>query len=210
MKVKEAYAEWAASYDQDANRTRDLDEQVARATLSQERFNSILELGCGTGKNTTMLAGIGAHVIAVDFSEAMIEKARQKSTLNNVRFIVSDITERWPIAEGSVDLVTCNLVLEHVENLGFIFREAARVLTTGGRLFVSELHPFRQYQGVVARFERDAARIEIPAFVHHISDFLAAATSHTLALLDLKEWWHAEDENKPPRLISFVFSKSPQ
>ena len=208
MKVDEAYEFWSRTYDEDRNLTRDLDEQITRQTLNDCRCKSILELGCGTGKNTRWLSGIAEQVHAIDFSAAMIEQARKKYTLNNVMFIVADINQPWSIADASVDLVTCNLVLEHVGDLSFIFAEAARVLSEGGRCFVSELHPFRQYQGVVARFERNNERIEIPAFVHHISDFLDAAARNNLALSGLKEWWHAEDENKPPRLISFMLAKS--
>jgi hypothetical protein len=43
--------------------------------------------------------------------------------------------------------------------------------------------------------------------VHHISDYLDAAEECELALLELKEWWHAEDEESPPRLIAFTFKR---
>ncbi|PYS25466.1 MAG: SAM-dependent methyltransferase [Acidobacteria bacterium] len=207
MLVNEAYKNWSATYDSDRNLTRDLDQQVTRRTFETQRFKSILEIGCGTGKNTAFLASIANKMLALDFSEQMIEKAKHKSSTDNVTFRVADITDPWLVADRSIDLVTCNLVLEHVEDLGFVFGEAARVLIEGGNLFVSELHPFRQYQGVVARFERNNERIEIPAFVHHISDFLNAAAGNNLALSSMKEMWHAEDENKPPRLISFLFGK---
>jgi malonyl-CoA O-methyltransferase len=191
MLVKEAYKVWAGTYDSDRNLTRDLDQQVTRRTFETKRFKSILEVGCGTGKNTALLASIADEILALDFSEQMIERAREKSSTDNVAFRVADLTQCWPVEDHSVDLVTCNLVLEHVEDIGFVFGEAARVLIEGGDLFVSELHPFRQYQGVVARFERHSERIEIPAFVHHISDFLNAATRNNL-----------------PRLVSFLFAKS--
>jgi len=208
MEVKQAYTDWSSTYDRDRNLTRDLDEQITRQTLNDRRCKSILEIGCGTGKNTAFLSQIGEQVQAIDFSAAMIEQARKKNTFNNLMFIVADITQPWPVEDHWADLVTCNLVLEHVEDLGFVFGEAARVLIRGGNFFVSELHPFRQYEGVQARFKRNDETIEIPAYVHHISDFLDAAARNNLALSGLKEWWHVEDENKPPRLISFLFSKS--
>lgn len=208
MQVQQAYTDWSSTYDQDRNLTRDLDEQVTTSRLGDSRFQSILEIGCGTGKNTTLLAKIGAKVHALDFSEAMIEKARQRSSFANVRFSLADINHRWPQEDESADLVSCNLVLEHISDLSFIFAEAARVLTGGGKLFISELHPFRQYEGVQAHFKRNDETIEIPAFVHHISDFLGAAARQNLSLAELREWWHVEDEGKPPRLISFMFGKT--
>ena len=79
----------------------------------------------------------------------------------------------------------------------------------GGRFFVCELHPFRQYLGKQATFQRVDGAILIDAYLHHISDFLAAAEANRFALASLKEWWHVEDEGKPPRLASFVFTKPP-
>jgi malonyl-CoA O-methyltransferase len=140
----------------------------------------------------------------------MIARARQKISAGNVTFELADITQPWPCAANSTDLVVCNLVLEHIENIGFVFSEAARVLRNEGRYFVSELHPFRQYQGVQARFIRGEERTEIPAFDHHLTDFLGSAAAHNLSLLQLKESWHPEDRNKPPRLVSFIFAKQAQ
>ena len=207
MNIQQAYATWSQTYDEDRNLTRDLDEQITRQTLQDFHCKSILEIGCGTGKNTRWLSEIGGQVQAIDFSIEMIEQAQQKRLPENVTFTLADITKRWPVADASVDLITCNLVLEHISDLAFIFAEAARVLISSGQLFVSELHPFRQYQGVQARFERDSEPIAIPAFVHHISDFLAAATQADLSLVSIKECWHADDQNKPPRLVSFMFRK---
>jgi malonyl-CoA O-methyltransferase len=207
--VKEAYADWAETYDSDRNLTRDLDEEVTRATLADARFESALELGCGTGKNSTLLAGIAKRVLALDFSTAMIAKAREKAAFDNLIFTVADITQPWPVSDLSVDLISCNLVLEHIEDLSFIFSQAARVLLPRGQFLVNELHPFRQYRGTKARFTREAETIEIPAFTHHISDFLNAATANNLGLVHLKELWHSQDDRSNlPRLVSFLFRRA--
>ncbi len=207
MSVQEAYTKWSATYDTDENLTRDLDQTVTRDTLGDLRCKSILEIGCGTGKNTALLAQIGEHVHAIDFSEGMLNKAREKLGSNNVTFSVADITKPWPRAEESVDLVVCNLVLEHIKDLSFIFSEAFRSLVEGGRFFICELHPFRQYQGATARFQSDQGRAEIQAFVHHSSDFFQAAEEIGLTLKSFREWWHDKDRNKLPRLLSFMFEK---
>ncbi len=72
---------------------------------------------------------------------------------------------------------------------------------------MSELHPFRQYQGTQANFRNEHETVEIDAFVHHLSDFTEAARKNGLSLKSMKEWWHEEDLNKPPRLVSFLFEK---
>jgi malonyl-CoA O-methyltransferase len=206
MNVQAAYTDWSATYDEDRNRTRDLDQEVTEALLGGSHYASIVEIGCGTGKNTRVLAKTAEKVTALDFSAGMLAQARAKVQAPNVTFIEADLTQPWPLEDGSADLVVCNLVLEHIAGLAFIFAEAARVLREGGRFFVCELHPFRQYGGTQATFQRSEGAVLIDAYVHHISDFLAAAEAAGLRLENLKEWWHVEDAGKPPRLVSFLFS----
>ena len=205
MSVYEAYKNWATTYDSDENLTRDLDEVVTKTVLSAGQYQSILEIGCGTGKNTRFLAEIGTAVHALDFSEQMIDRARAKLDAENVTFAIADLTQRWPTDDGAADLVVCNLVLEHIENLDFIFAEARRCLVGDGRFFVCEYHPFRQYQGGKATFCRGQETIKIPAFVHHISEFLDAAKVNGFTLENLQEWQHETDEIT--RLVSFMFER---
>ena len=208
MSIQKAYNDWSETYDTDENLTRDLDQKVTRETLADLHFNTILEIGCGTGKNTSFLAKIGESVHAIDFSQRMIEKAKEKVRAENVRFSMMDITQKWNFGNQSFDLIVCNLVLEHIENLSFVFSEATRVLKEKGRFLINELHPFKQYEGRKARFYRDKETIEVEAFVHHISDFYNAARTNGLTLVKLNEYWHEKDQNKPPRLVSFIFEKA--
>jgi len=208
MNIQKAYNEWSDSYDTDSNLTRDLDRQVTREALANLRFNSILEIGCGTGKNTAFLAQIGISVHALDFSQGMIEKAKEKVHAKNVRFSMVDITKKWPCNDREFDLIVCNLVLEHIENLSHIFFEAERTLEPKGRFFINELHPFKQYEGSKARFYREDETTEVEAFVHHISEFTNAAIANGLTLMKLNEYWHEADQNKLPRLISLMFMKA--
>jgi malonyl-CoA O-methyltransferase len=207
MNVLEAYAEWAQTYDDDRNLTRDLDEEVMRRTFAGTSYKTVLEIGCGTGKNTALLAQIAGSVEAIDFSEAMIERGRRRLPSGQVKFTVADLNKPWPVADASINLISCNLVLEHIDSLQFIFAEATRVLATDGHFFVSELHPFRQYLGTQARFQRHDETRTIDAFVHDVTDFVEAALNNNLRLETIKEWRHEEDGNKPPRLISFLFKK---
>jgi malonyl-CoA O-methyltransferase len=208
MTIRAAYTHWATTYDTDRNLTRDLDQSVTRATLESRHFGTILELGCGTGKNTALLRDISDRVCALDFSDGMIRQAQLKlaeAPGGNVLFAVTDFRQPWPCADHSVDLIVCNLVLEHIADLGMIFAEARRVLVTGGQFFLCELHPFKQYQGKKATFERGDQQIQIDAFVHHLSDFLDAAAAAGFQLERLQEWWHEADPPTAPRLVSFMF-----
>jgi ubiquinone/menaquinone biosynthesis C-methylase UbiE len=208
MSIQNAYNLWSEIYDSNENLTRDLDQLLTRKAFAGQHFDSILELGCGTGKNTEFLVQIGGKIHALDFSEGMIEKARAKVQSDHVTFTVTDLTKTWPCQNAAYDLITCNLVLEHIENLSHIFGEAARTLQAGGNFFINELHPFKQYRGTKARFEKGEEVIEVEAFVHHISDFTNAAAQHELWILNLNEHWHEADQGKPPRIVSLLFERA--
>jgi len=182
MSIQAAYNEWSATYDTDENLTRDLDKRVTKNAFENLHFNSILEIGCGTGKNTKLLSQIGENVHAVDFSQGMIDKAKEKIRASNVRFSIANVKEKWPYEDQSYDLIVCNLVLEHIEDLTWVFSESSRSLGGKGRFFVCELHPFKQYQGKKTKFFSGKLMSEIPAFVHHISDYIEAARNYRLAL----------------------------
>jgi ubiquinone/menaquinone biosynthesis C-methylase UbiE len=209
VSIKEAYTRWSETYDADPNRTRDLDAEVTREWLGGRRCGAILEIGCGTGKNTEFLATLADRVTAVDFSPGMLHRAKAKAEERgfswNVDFATVDVTHAWPFAAGQFDLVVCNLVLEHVADLGFVFAEAARCLKFGGEFFLCELHPFRQYEGTVANFSRGAETTSVAAFVHHVSEFLQAAEASGFALTRFDERWHGDDAGRPPRLAAFLF-----
>jgi len=209
MSIQSAYNDWSQTYDSDPNTTRDLDQTVLERTFGQAHFDSIIEAGCGTGKNTELLSRLGGKVLALDFSAGMLAQAKAKlGHRPNVTFSVADLSQRWPCADRSANLVTCNLVLEHIRDLAPVFSEAARVLVPGGTLFISELHPFRQYGGKVATYQRGGQTTEIPAFIHHISDFLQAGQTNNFALKSLQEWCHEKDQGKPPRLVSFLLERA--
>ena len=207
VNIQDAYADWSITYDSDRNLTRDLDQAVTKETLANRRYHTVFEVGCGTGKNTALLAQLGERVCALDLSAAMLDQAKRKIQSDRVLFAIADLTKAWPCKTASVDLIVCNLVLEHIRDLSVIFSEAYRALVAGGQFFVSELHPFRQYQGTKAKFQRGQKTIEIPAFVHHLSDFTESAAKNRLSVHSFREWWHEADQNKLPRLVSFLFEK---
>ena len=208
MTIDAAYTRWADSYDTDPNATRDLDRSATAGILGPLRVGMSIEAGCGTGKNTPLLAGISQSVLALDFSPGMLEKARIRVQQPHVRFLQADLLHSWPCGDGAAELVSCNLVLEHIESMDGIFREAARTLAPGGRFFVSELHPHRQYLGSQARFvDENGETRRIQAYLHHVSDFTRAALEAGFQIERLDEWWGAEDAQKTPRLLTLLLNK---
>lgn len=205
MDTQQAYNHWARSYDSDENKTRDLELLAGQQVLKEADFSRVVEIGCGTGKNTEWLAPMAKELVAVDFSEEMMKIARQKVSAPHVRFRQADITHPWDF--GSATLVTCSLVLEHIEGLDFIFQEAAQTLAPGGLLYVCELHPYKQLQGSRARFAGESGTVHLEYFVHHISEFFSAARKAGLTCVRLNEWFDSDDRTTVPRLVSFLFRK---
>ena len=77
---------------------------------------------------------------------------------------------------GSVGIVIALLVLEHVESLLPVFAESARVLASGGEVFLCELHPMRQLAGQQAEFVHPKTKepVRVPAFLHETSEYVNA------------------------------------
>ena len=207
MNVKESYNLWASHYDTNENKTRDLEALALRQTLFGISFSRCLEVGCGTGKNTEWLVKKSSHVTAVDLSDRMLSKAKEKVHADNVEFIQADITSKWTFQKTSYNLIVFSLVLEHIEQLDPIFEEAASVLRPGGYLFVGELHPFKQYKGSKARFDTKEGRHIVPCFNHHISDFIYAGKKSGLKLVELEEFFDP-DKNDIPRILTLLFQKN--
>lgn len=205
ISVAEAYDRWAATYDEDPNRTRELAGEVLRAQGLELTGRRVVEVGCGTGRNTAWLAARAASVVGLDVSEGMLARARAHVAAPGVRFVRHDIREPWPLADGSAELVVAMLVLEHVDALAPVLEQAARVLTAGGACFLCELHPARQMLGKQARFATEpGGTVEpITAFAHDVSDYVNGALSAGFTLEHLGEWRdRGVSFQTPPRLLS--------
>lgn len=224
--IANAYDDWAETYDTVPNRTRDLAGQVLRQFGLNLHGRALLEVGCGTGRNTEWLmrsetgasdaagptsdAAGPASVVALDFSAEMLARARLRVDDRRVRFIQHDVQQPWPLADASADVVVAMLILEHVEHLNPFFAEAARILTEGGELFICELHPMRQHLGGQAQFtsNKTGEHTRVPAFLHDVSDYVNAGLSAGLNLVHLGEWRDEEAPDNPPRLLSLHFRRA--
>lgn len=206
MDTNQAYDQWSLQYDADQNKTRDLEMVAKRSLLSAINFDSCLEVGCGTGKNTLWLSERCKRLVCIDISEGMLARAREKVAAKHVEFIWADIMQPLPLNE-QFQLVTFSLVLEHIADLHSIFRQVDSVLVKGGHVYIGELHPFKQYTGTKARFTKDEETTVLQCFTHHFSDFLNAAKPFGLDLEIVEEFFDNDDRDTIPRIVSMLLVK---
>ena len=208
LEAREAYNIWADQYDTNDNKTRDLEGIALKEVLSEIDFITCLEIGCGTGKNTIWLLSKAKKLVAVDFPEEMLKKARTKFINKNVVFHLVDIRNEWTFTSEKFDLVTFSLVMEHIEDLDTIFRKAQLVVASKGYLYLGELHPSKQYSGTKARYKTEEGLQIVVCYTHHLSDFSNAAKKHGFEVVAINEFFDDNDKSNPPRILTILFQKS--
>lgn len=101
-----------------------------------------LDIGCGEGYNTRLLAARGARMTAVDVAPTFVSHAQAAGDAEplGIRYMVADAT-RLPFADGEFDFAAAFMSLMDVPDTALSLREAARILRPGGFLQFSILHP---------------------------------------------------------------------
>ncbi len=151
--------------------------EYAYHLLGDVRGKVILDLGCGKGENTLLLADRGAHVLSMDISESLIALARQRLEINRVSGDVAFLTgsaHNIPLRDESVDVVFGIAILHHL-HLARAAAEVHRVLRQGGRaIFQEPIQNSKLIRGIrklIPYRRRDISPFERPLSDQKLADF---------------------------------------
>lgn len=135
--------------------------------------DTVIDLGSGAGNDAFVAraaTGISGKVIGVDFTEAMVSKARinaEKLGFNNVEFRQGDI-EAMPVSDNVADVVVSNCVLNLVPNKSNVFKEIYRTLKPGGHFSISDI----------------VLEGELPEGLQHAAEMYAGCVSGAIQKID--------------------------
>lgn len=180
--------------------------EYAYHLLGDVRGLHVLDFGCGTGSDSTLIAGRGAQVTSLDISPDLLALAERRVALDGFGGAVTTMcgsAHHIPLPDNSVDVVWGNAILHHVD-LAVTAREIHRVMKPGARAVFTEpmrnsrivafLRKLIPYQAAdVSPFERPLRRDEIAAFAAPFSAFRARAFRLPfvpLVALLFKRWEH--------------------
>ena len=190
--VSEGYGESAATYDEGKNPLMLAEGDVVRGLIRKHAPGRALDAACGTGRHAAYMASLGHPVIGIDATAEMASIA--KSKVSDAEFEVADIAS-MPIESCSIDLAVCSLALTHCADLEPPLRELGRVLKPGGKLIISDMHPFVVMLGSHSEYPRgDVERGFIRNYVHLYSDYMRAFQAAGLGVVQFLEPTYGDRE----------------
>lgn len=179
----DAYAAWAPTYPPHAhNALMEVEQTAVLELLPPVSGRRVLDAGCGTGRYMRLLAALGAKVVGVDLSHAMVARARA-IRLPLVRADMGAI----PLASASCDVVVSGLVLPDVPELDRIVREWARVVRHRGVVVYSTLHPIGKDLGWTRTYQSLDGTRTLPAHWHTPADHHDACSRAGLEIETARE-----------------------
>lgn len=150
---RETHAAWeanAAFWDERMREGNDFVEVLiwpaTKRLLALQPGERVLDIACGNGLYARRMAAMGAEVVAFDFSEKLVELARQRTTKHSERIVYSvlDATDEaalLALGEGQFDAALCQMALFDMAEIEPLLRALARLLRPGGRFVFSVMHP---------------------------------------------------------------------
>ncbi len=122
--------------------------------IGNTRGQTVLDVACGEGYNTRILARQDAKTVGIDVSEKMIEFAKMEEEKERlgIRYYVMDAAALKELPDDRFDLVTCFMSLQDIRNYRKAMSEVVRVLKDRGRFVFSIPHPC--FENIIVRGKR--------------------------------------------------------
>ena len=172
--ISEGYQLWSETYDRPL-RLFPIEEPIMHRLLDTFPPSLVLDAACGTGRYSVHLFHRGHQIIGVDQSPAMLARAKKK--LPSGDFRRGDLSA-LPLDSGSVDGVVCALSMIHLNDIEGAISELARVVRPGGRVIISDVHPFLILLGWRAQFRAPTGNEGFMRLNAHLpSDYCHAFTA---------------------------------
>jgi len=137
--------------------------------LGNVKNKNILDLACGQGYFSKILADKGARVTGIDISEDLISIAKEKFENQTIQFLVRDGSNLEGIKDNQFEAVVCNMSFHDIENVAETIDEIARVIQISGKLIFSIPHPWthlgksiKENRDYYLRLEKYKSELEIP------------------------------------------------
>ncbi|MBA3782665.1 MAG: class I SAM-dependent methyltransferase [Nocardioides sp.] len=186
ISMAEGYDSWAPAYDNPDNGFFAMDEAAMLPILDTIPAGDAVDAMCGTGRYAEHLAERGHRVRGYDVSPGMLDVARAK--VPEAEFDVADVTS-MPVQDASADVMVNALAINHVEDLGPAFAEAARILRPGGHLLLCSMAGYFLGSRFSPMPEYDARGNigYIQEWNHSTGDYLRAALAAGLVVRDCQE-----------------------
>jgi ubiquinone/menaquinone biosynthesis C-methylase UbiE len=165
--AREGYDLWSETYDSTPNPVVAMDSRHTIKLLAPNSGESILDAGCGTGRNLRPLVA-ETRAVGIDFSYPMLQVARRR--LAGAPVALADLQADLPFGNRCFDAVLCALIGEHLSELRGVFHEFYRVLKPGGRLVFSVYHPRMSAAGIEANFEREGVEYRLGAVHYSVAE----------------------------------------
>ena len=158
------YGMIAGAYDGAGGHDIDAEQPAMWELFDRLPAGRAVDVACGTGRHLARLVQLGHEVVGVDQSVEMLRVVRQQ--MPEARLWLGAMG-RLPVRSASTDLTVCSLVLEHESDPESAIAELARVTRFGGRVLISDVHPFAILLDHQAQFERASGkRVLIRAYPH--------------------------------------------
>jgi len=171
--VVEGYDRWAPTYDREHNPLIAVEENITLDLIGNVRNQSVLDVGCGTGRYCELLAKKGAEVVGIDPSSRMLERAKRKITADCRFELRLGRIENSDFPDDNFNVIVCALTVGHIVELEPVMREVSRVIRSKGRLIISDMHPYWFVSGYdyVKFLDRKGQEYRISEYAHLFEEY---------------------------------------